>query len=79
MEIGARHPMSLAAVMPDKEPVWTEIQREHGLEPYAYEDLVGRSWQFADMVLGVDGALDRQHDQDLRSRVNACIDTVDML
>ena len=79
MEIGARHPMSLAAVMPDKEPVWKDIQSEHDLEPYAYEDLVGRSWQFADMVLGVDEPSILSTIKIRKAGFQDCIDTVDML
>jgi nucleoside-diphosphate-sugar epimerase len=79
MEIGARHPMSLAAVMTDKEPVWTEIQREHGLERHAYTDLVGRSWQFADMVLGVDEPSIVSTIKIRKAGFHDCIDTVDML
>lgn len=51
LEVGVRHPMSLAAVMPGKERLWKTIQAKYALAPYGYEELVGRSWQFADLVL----------------------------
>jgi len=79
MEVGARHPMSLAAVMPDKEGVWKDIQRERGLEPIAYEGVVGRSWQFADMVLGVDEPSIVSTIKIRKAGFHDCIDTVEML
>ena len=39
-------PMSLAAHMADKEPVWNTIVARHGLRPIAYRDVA--SWPFAD-------------------------------
>lgn len=45
-------PMSLEAVMADKETVWDDIVREHDLEPTPYSQV--SSWPFGDFVLGWD-------------------------
>jgi nucleoside-diphosphate-sugar epimerase len=42
-------PMWLAAVMPDKAPVWDHIVAKHGLAPTKFEEIA--SWQFADAIL----------------------------
>jgi nucleoside-diphosphate-sugar epimerase len=54
MEQGAPHPMSLPAIMVDKEPVWQRIVGRHGLQRYSLQDLVGSSWQFADFAFSRD-------------------------
>lgn len=51
MEMGPHQPMPLAFVMRDKGNVWDEIVRKHQLRPYAMDDLIGQSWQFADFAL----------------------------
>ena len=45
-------PMSLEAVMADKETVWDDIVREHDLESTPYSQV--SSWPFGDFVLGWD-------------------------
>src|SRR3546814_6007206 len=45
MEHAPAHPFSLARVMPQNEPIWDRIVAKHGLQPYAYKDIVP-SWQF---------------------------------
>jgi nucleoside-diphosphate-sugar epimerase len=54
MEQGAPHPMSLPAIMVDKEPVWQAIVQRHGLKPYGLRQLIGDSWQFADFAFSRD-------------------------
>lgn len=49
MEPGPAHPHSLAAVMPDKEPVWDGIVAKYGLRPYRYKEIVA-SWEFLDFT-----------------------------
>lgn len=52
LEVAAPLPMSLDAVMADKEHVWDSIVRQHDLAPTPYSDV--SSWAFADFVLGWD-------------------------
>jgi nucleoside-diphosphate-sugar epimerase len=58
-------PMSLAARMADKEPVWDAIVAEHGLEPTPFSDV--SSWAFGDAVFSwdydliADGSKARRH------------------
>jgi nucleoside-diphosphate-sugar epimerase len=54
MELGHPHPMSLPAIMADKEPVWQGIVQQYGLKPYSLHELVGNSWQFADFAFSRD-------------------------
>jgi nucleoside-diphosphate-sugar epimerase len=48
MEVGLNQCGSLKVLMSDKQPVWDQIVRKHGLKPYSLEQLVGGSWEFAD-------------------------------
>lgn len=41
-------PMSLQQMMADKAGLWNQLVQQHGLRPYAYEDIV--SWKFGDMI-----------------------------
>lgn len=52
MEPGPVQTIPLAEFMADKAPVWQRIVEKHGLQPYAYEDLV--AWPFGDYVFGTD-------------------------
>ncbi|MBP0443805.1 SDR family oxidoreductase [Roseomonas sp. SSH11] len=54
MEQGADHPMSLPAIMADKEAAWQRIVQQHGLRPSSLRALVGDSWQFADFAFSRD-------------------------
>ena len=81
MASGPAHPMPLAAVMADKEPVWRRLVERHGLRPYTLEQLIGSSWQFADFAFSRVG-----HTASLLSTVKIrqagfhdCIDTAAML
>lgn len=51
-EPGGVQTIRLAEAMADKEPLWAEIVRTHGLKPYRLADLV--DWRFADFVYGSD-------------------------
>ncbi|WP_037312882.1 SDR family oxidoreductase [Amycolatopsis orientalis] len=52
LEVAPPLPMSLDAVMADKEELWTSIAAKYGLEvPYS---AVSSSWKFADFVFGWD-------------------------
>lgn len=52
MPVGDPQPQRLASVMPERAPVWDQVVRDHQLEPYTMETLLGSSWQFADAVFG---------------------------
>jgi nucleoside-diphosphate-sugar epimerase len=45
-------PMCLAETMPDYAQVWDEIVALHDLEPRTMTEIVGNSWQFADIAFG---------------------------
>ena len=55
MELDRPQPLSLAAMMVDKAPVWDRIVRKYGLEPLSYADVMG-SWQAVDFVLRMGNA-----------------------
>jgi nucleoside-diphosphate-sugar epimerase len=52
MPYGEPQTISLVAHMADKDPLWEEMTRRHGLKPYRYEELV--AWPFGDYVFGCD-------------------------
>lgn len=45
-------PMSLDIVMADKEALWEEMKKKHGLANYSYQDV--SSWRFGDFVFSWD-------------------------
>jgi nucleoside-diphosphate-sugar epimerase len=45
---GEPFPLSLQEAMADKGPIWDELVQQHGLRPYAYQDIV--SWKFGDAI-----------------------------
>src|SRR5690606_12079890 len=47
-EAGGVQTIRLVDMMADKEPLWAEIVRKHGLKPYRLADLV--DWRFPDFV-----------------------------
>jgi nucleoside-diphosphate-sugar epimerase len=52
MEAAAPLPMSLEAVMADKEPLWETMKAKYGLADIPYRDV--SSWRFGDAVFGWD-------------------------
>ena len=50
VEVAPPIPMSLEAVMADKEPLWDTMVGKYGLQPHAYKDIA--SWKFGDAVFG---------------------------
>lgn len=52
LEVAPPLPMSLAAVMADKEPLWNAMIAKYGLEPNPYRDV--SSWLFGDFVFSWD-------------------------
>jgi nucleoside-diphosphate-sugar epimerase len=48
MPVGLPEAAPLTLLMSDKEAVWADIVRKHGLVPYTLGELVGGSWAFAD-------------------------------
>jgi nucleoside-diphosphate-sugar epimerase len=69
-------PMSLAAVMADKEPVWDEIVARHGLAPTAYRDV--SSWAFGDAVFSWDYDLIADGSKARRHGFHGYVDTAEM-
>jgi nucleoside-diphosphate-sugar epimerase len=55
MEMGAPHPMSLAAVMADKAPVWQRLVQRYDLLAPGLDEMIGTSWQFADFAFSRPG------------------------
>ena len=52
LDVAPPLPLSLDAVMADKEPVWNAMVARHGLQPLAYKDV--SSWRFGDFVFSWD-------------------------
>jgi nucleoside-diphosphate-sugar epimerase len=48
MPVGPPQAGRLSVLMSDKEAVWADIVRKHGLRPYTVAELVGGSWPFAE-------------------------------
>jgi len=80
MEVGTRHPISLARTMPANAHFWPKISQKHGLEPYSFEQLVP-SWGFIDFVLGHGQRPNPHHMSTIKARkagFQECIDTEEM-
>ncbi len=81
MEVGPRHPMALARVMPGNADTWPKIVAKYGLKPYSLGQLVP-SWGFVDYVLGHGQRPNPHHMSTIKARQHGfldCIDTEDML
>lgn len=52
MSAGEVRPLQLAEHMPRRAQEWARIVARHDLQPLAMEQLVGASWQFADLTFG---------------------------
>lgn len=52
MPAGEPKPVSLVETMADKAPLWDELVRRHGLQPYRFDQVV--AWPFGDYVFGCD-------------------------
>jgi nucleoside-diphosphate-sugar epimerase len=52
LEVAPPLPMSLEAVMADKEPLWNAMVKQHALAPIPYKDVA--SWRFGDFVFAWD-------------------------
>lgn len=52
MEAGPVQTIRLSDFLADKGPLWAEIQKQHGLVPHPYDQLV--AWPFGDYVFGTD-------------------------
>ncbi|MEZ5658698.1 MAG: SDR family oxidoreductase [Burkholderiaceae bacterium] len=50
MPVGVPQQISLTEQMADKQALWSRLQQTHGLQSYAYQELV--AWPFADYVFG---------------------------
>ena len=49
LDVGPIQTVSLQTVMADKEPIWSEIVKNHKLQPYTLSDLT--RWDYLDMAL----------------------------
>lgn len=81
MEVGMRHPMSLARVMPGNADLWPKIVAKHGLENYSLADITP-SWGFVDFILGYGQRPNPHHMSTIKARKHGfldCIDTEDMM
>lgn len=61
MTTGEDRPLKLAEAMPQYAEVWRGIVERHGLQKLSLSQLVGSSWQVADITLG--HGLERQFDR----------------
>ncbi len=52
MEVADPQPVPIAATMADKGALWAQMVSEHGLKPYALDEIV--NWAYLDMALGTD-------------------------
>ena len=52
MPVGEHKPMRLAEVMPLREQEWDRLVRHYGLRSTTMREIVGSSWQTADLTLG---------------------------
>jgi nucleoside-diphosphate-sugar epimerase len=48
MEVGPLQTIKLTELMADKGPLWADMQKKYGLQPYPYDQLA--AWPFADYV-----------------------------
>lgn len=81
MELGPRHPLPLARVMPGNARVWPKLVEKYGLYPYSYEQLVP-SWSFVDYILGHGQRPNPHNMSTIKARqagFHDCIDTEVML
>lgn len=81
MEVGPRHPLPLARVMPANAHIWPKIVEKYGLKPYSFEQMVP-SWGFVDYILGY-GQRPNPHNMSIikarQAGFHHCIDTEVML
>jgi nucleoside-diphosphate-sugar epimerase len=69
-------PISLAAVMADKQPAWDEIVARHDLAPTPYQDV--SSWAFGDAVFSWDYDLIADGSKARRHGFHEYVDTAEM-
>lgn len=56
MPVGEAEPVRLTEAMPQLAGRWDEVVRAHGLRPLRLDQLVGSSWQMADIAFGYGNA-----------------------
>jgi len=78
LETGPPQPAALAVLMRDKEKVWREIVRKHGLRPYTLDQLVGPSWEFADVAFSSPTPFFESTIKIRKAGFNDCIDSIEM-
>ncbi|MEZ0212511.1 MAG: SDR family oxidoreductase [Xanthobacteraceae bacterium] len=83
MEVGDDEPMNLTREMPHLAAHWDALVAKHGLQPYSMAEVVGASWQMADMTWGY--GKDRPFDRLMspiklrQAGFSDCFDTEDAL
>jgi nucleoside-diphosphate-sugar epimerase len=81
MPLAEPAPMRLNDAMPKHAAEWRQIVARHGLIPYAMDDLIGASWQFADAVFGYGGSPPDTVVSTVKARrfgFQECVDTEEM-
>ena len=58
MPVGDHTPTSLAKHMPPRAPQWHTVVSRHNLLPKTMNEIVGSSWQTADIALGTERPFD---------------------
>jgi nucleoside-diphosphate-sugar epimerase len=77
MEVDEPQPMSLAAQMEDKEPVWQAVVVKYGLRPVKLADMA--SWPFLDMLLNVEFDMVQSTIKIRKAGFADCVDTHESL
>ncbi|MDT8912204.1 SDR family oxidoreductase [Amycolatopsis sp. PS_44_ISF1] len=75
LEVAPPLPMSLAVVMADKAPLWTELAAEHGLTP-AYAEV--SAWGFGDFVFSWDYDVFADSSKSRRAGFHSYVETEQM-
>jgi nucleoside-diphosphate-sugar epimerase len=73
---GIPRPLRLSAWMADKEPVWQEIVRRHGLAPSTLDQVA--AWGFADFVFGQEWDVAADTGRLRRAGFCGCVDSLAM-
>jgi nucleoside-diphosphate-sugar epimerase len=76
LQVAPALPISLASVMADKEPVWSQIVAKHDLAPTPYGDV--SSWAFGDAVFSWDYDLIADGSKARRHGFHPYVDTAEM-
>lgn len=76
LPVGAPLPFLMQEMMADKRAIWDGLVRDHGLEPYSYDEIA--NWNFGDLVLKTPYDNITSTIKARRDGFADCIDTEDM-